>query len=215
MAGRPTKRRLLVQVRVVGGHAEPGDHDRLVGELRGPLRRADDHRRGAVGLRAAVEQVERVAHRRRGEHLLDRHLVAEVGVGVELAVVVVLHGDGGEVLAGGAELVHVPGGERGEQHRRRLAAGEDRVARRGSGQQTLLGRLVPHLLDADDEHDVVHARGHGHAGDPEGVAARSGRRSRCGCTRCRPGRWRSARCCRRCPPGPRACRAGWRGTRRR
>ena len=42
---------------------------------------------------------------------------------------------------------------------------------RGPGEQALLGRLVAHLLDADDEHDVVHAAGHGHRPDPERVGA--------------------------------------------
>ena len=91
---------------------------------------------------------------RRGENLVDRDLVLEVGVRVEAAVVVVLHRHGGEHLAGGAELVHVPGGERREQHRRRLAAVVERVAGGRTREQALCGRLVAHLLDADHEDDI-------------------------------------------------------------
>ena len=39
-------------------------------------------------------------------------------------------------------------------------------------QQAFLGRLVAHLLDADDEHDVVHAAGDGHRADAERIRAR-------------------------------------------
>ena len=87
----------------------------------------------------------------------------------------VLHRDRREHLAGRAELVHVAGRERREQHRRGLAAGEDRVAGRGARQQAFLGRLVAHLLDADHEHDVVHAAGDRHRADAERVGARRAR----------------------------------------
>ena len=141
----------------------------------GPLGGDEQHRRRAVGLRAAVEQVQRVADRRRLQHVVDRDLVLEVRVRIAGAVVVVLHRDRREHLARRAELVHVPGRERREQHRRGLAAREDRVPGRGARQQAFLGRLVAHLLDADDEHDVVHAARHRHRADAERVGARRAR----------------------------------------
>ena len=49
--------------------AEPGDVDGPVGELVGALGRDEEHRGGAVGLGAAVEQVQRVAHWGDREHL--------------------------------------------------------------------------------------------------------------------------------------------------
>ena len=187
---------------MVGGHPEAGHVDGLVGELVGPLGRGEDDGGGPVGLGAAVEQPQRAAHHGRGQDLVDGDLVLEVGVGVEAAVVVVLHRHRGQHLGGGAELVHVPGGEGGEEHGGRLAPVVERVAGGGPGQQALLGRLVAHLLHADDEHDVVHAARHHHGPDPEGVGSRWDRRSPPGCRGCRTGRGRSARCCRRCPPGP-------------
>ena len=54
---------LLVQVRVIGRDAETGDVHGLVGELTRPLGADEQHRGRAVGLRAAVEQVQRMAHR--------------------------------------------------------------------------------------------------------------------------------------------------------
>ena len=131
----------------------------------------EQHRSGTVGLGAAVEQVERVAHGRRRQHVVDRDLVLEVRVRVAGAVVVVLDGDRREHLARRAVLVHVTCRERREQHRRRLAAREDRVAGGGAREEPFLGRLVAHLLDADDEHDVVDAAGDGHRADAERVGA--------------------------------------------
>ena len=163
---------LLVQVRVVGGDAEAGDVHRPVGELGGALGGHEQHRGRAVGLRAAVEEVQRMAHRRRLHHVFDRDLALEVRVRIAGAVVVVLHRHRREHLARRAELVHVARRERGEQHRRGLAAREDRVARRGTRQQAFLGRLVAHLLDADHEHDVVHAARDGHRADAERVGSR-------------------------------------------
>ena len=113
---------------MIGRDAEAGDEHRRVGELACPLGTDEQGRGRAVGLRATVEQVQRMTHRRRREHVFDRDLVLEVRVGVAGTVVVVLHRDGREHLPGRAELVHVTRRERREQHRRGLATREDRVA---------------------------------------------------------------------------------------
>ena len=105
---------LLVQVWMIGCHTEPGHVNRLVGELTGSLRSDEQDGGGAVGLRAAVEQMQRMAHGRRLQHVVDRDLVLEVRVRIARAVVVVLHRDRCEHLACGAELVHVAGRERRE-----------------------------------------------------------------------------------------------------
>ena len=207
---------LLVQVRVVGRDAEPGDEHRLVGELARPLGAA----RASIAAAPSVcgQQSSRCSGWHTGgdfEHVVDRDLVLEVGVRVARAVVVVLHRDRREHLARRAELVHVPGGERREQHRRGLAAGEDRVTGGGPRQQALLGRLVAHLLDADHEHDVVHAARDGHRADPERVGARRARVLDAGARDAGEADRASGSCCRRCPPGPTACRAAWRRTRPR
>ena len=110
-----------MQVRVVGTDAEAGDEHGPVGELVRPIGRHEQRGGGAVGLRAAVEQVQGMAHRRRAQHVFDGDLVLEVRVGIAGAVVVVLHRDRREHLARRAELVHVPGRERCEQDRRGLA----------------------------------------------------------------------------------------------
>ena len=156
---------------MVGGHAEPGHENGLVGELVGPFGRGQDHGGGAVGLGAAVEQPQRPADGGRGEHLVDGDLVLEVGVGIEAPVVMVLHGHRRQHLRGGPELVHVPCGEGGEQYGGRLAPVVERVPGGGPRQQALLGRLVAHLLHPDDEHDIVHAARHHHGPDPEGVGS--------------------------------------------
>ena len=116
-----------------------------------------------------------MAHRRRLQHVVDRDLVLEVRVRIARAVVVVLDRDRGEHLARRAELVHVAGRERREQHRRGLAPREDRVAGGGAREQAFFGRLVAHLLDTDHEHDVVDAARDGHRADAERVGARRAR----------------------------------------
>ena len=55
--------RLLVQVRVIGRDAEAGDVHRVVGELVRALGAHEERRGGTVGLRAAVEEVQRRADR--------------------------------------------------------------------------------------------------------------------------------------------------------
>ena len=116
-----------------------------------------------------------MAHRRRLQHVVDGDLVLEVRVRIAGAVVVVLHRDRREHLARRAELVHVAGRERREQHRRGLAPREDRVTGRGAREQAFFGRLVAHLLDADHEHDVVHAARDRHRADAERVGTRRAR----------------------------------------
>ncbi len=162
---------LLVQIGVIGRDPEPGYVHRPVREVAGTLGRGEDHSRSTVGLRAAVEQTQRIAHRGSIEDLLGGDLVAEVRIGVEGAVVVVLDRHRGQHLAGRAELRHVSGGEGGEEHRGGFTAGVDGVSARRAGEQTFLGGLVAHLLHTDHEHDVVHARCNRHRADSEGVAA--------------------------------------------
>ena len=157
---------------MVGGDAEAGHVHGLVRELAHPVGVHEDRRRRAVRLRAAVEEVQRMAHRGGLQDVLDGDLVLEVRVRVEGAVVVVLHRDRREHLTRRAVLVHVAGGERCEQHRRRLAPREHGVSARCARQQAFIRRLVTHLLDTDDEHDVVHAARHRHRADAERIRAR-------------------------------------------
>jgi len=113
--------------------------------------------------------VQRVAHRRRREHVFDGDLVLEVRVRIAGAVVVVLHRDRREHLARRSVLRHVAGRERGEEHRRGLTTSEDRMPRCCPREQAFFGRLVAHLLDADHEHDVVYTAGHRHRAHAKGV----------------------------------------------
>ena len=84
---------------------------------------ADDDGGGAVADRRAHEQGERPGDLPAGQHVLDGHLVAVLGVRVERAVPVVLHGDAGEVLGRGAAALHVrPGVDGVDVHEHRLLA---------------------------------------------------------------------------------------------
>jgi hypothetical protein len=68
--------------------------------------------------------------------------------------------------------VHVPGRKRCEQHGGGFAAGQHRVPGRRPREQTLVGRLVAHLLDTDDEDGVVYAACDSHRADAKGIRAR-------------------------------------------
>ena len=132
-----------------------------------------------------------MAHRRRLQHVVDGDLVLEVRVRIARAVVVVLHRDRREHLARRAELVHVPGRERREQHRRGLAAREDRVARPRRGRAGL-----PRSTCRASSRRRSRARRRARRSRPPSRRrgtrrSPTGTRSRCGCTGCRRGRSRS------------------------
>ena len=81
----------------------------------GYLGGGDHHGSAAVGDDAAVVQVEGRGDHTGAHHVRDGYLVAEQGLGVHGSVVADGHSDLGELLRGGAELVHVPLGDHGVQ----------------------------------------------------------------------------------------------------
>ena len=175
VAGRPMKVDFSCSEGWSVARPNPDDEDGLVGQVTGALGRGEQQGRRTVCLRAAVEKPQRVAHRRRGEHLVDGYLALEVGVRVEAPVVVVLHRYRSEHLGSGPELVHVPGGEGREQDGCGLAAVVQRVAGCRTRQQALCGRLVAHLLDADHEDHLVDTGSDDHRPDAERVGSRRAR----------------------------------------
>ena len=83
--------------------------------------------------------------------------LAHMRIGVERAVGVILDGHGGQVLARGAELVHVAARDHGEQ-RREGGTGLDfagAIARAGQNFGDARGGLRGHLLDAGDQDAIV------------------------------------------------------------
>jgi hypothetical protein len=113
----------------------------------------------------------------RVDDAVDRDLRAVLRPLVHQPVVVVLDGDGGQLLAGRSELVHVSDRHHGVQAREGDAAASLplHVRRRGEGIRRFAATDVGHLLHAAGEHDVVHAGGHVHEGHAEGEAARRAR----------------------------------------
>src|SRR5690606_17331858 len=100
-------------LRPLGSLARADDlHLRTVQAL-GDFRRGDDQRAAAVGDHAAVQTVQRVGDHRRVQHVLDGDHVTQHGVLVPLGVVAGRHLDPGQLLAGGAVLVHVARGAHG------------------------------------------------------------------------------------------------------
>ena len=95
------------------GLARAEHPDGGVGAVAGPLLVGEDDGPAAVGADAAVQLGEGVGDHPRGLDVLDGDGVAVVGVGVEAGVVAGRHGDLGQLLDGGAELVHVAPGRHG------------------------------------------------------------------------------------------------------
>ena len=139
----------------------------VVAEALGQLALGEDGDRGAVGLRAAVVEAERPRDDRRVERLLDGDLLLQHRLRRQRAVVMVLHGDLGEVLAAGAVGLEVArGAERepaGRRHRQAAHAG-GLHARTGDA-------AVLRLVEADHEHGVVEAAGDGEDAEAERVGA--------------------------------------------
>ena len=71
---------------MIGRDAEAGHEHRRIGELVCSLGTDEQGRGGAVGLGATVEEVQRMTHRCRREHVFDRHFVLEMRVRVARVV---------------------------------------------------------------------------------------------------------------------------------
>src|SRR6267142_3452492 len=155
-----------------------GEHpDRPAGFPRDLL--GDEHEGGAaVGERTAVVELQRIGDHRRLQHRVERDLLAELRLGVQHTVLVVLDGHRRHLRLGGAVLVHVGAGHQredtGEGEPQRLlpggVGGVREVLRR------VRGRDVQHALGAADEDDVRGAGGDVHHGVTEGRVRRGARR---------------------------------------
>ena len=146
--------RLVVRLTRHHRQADALHVDRIGAELLGAVGAAEHRGGGAVRRRAAVEQAERAVDHRRLQHRLLVDLHAQVRLGRQRAVVVVLHRDLGERGFRGAVRLEVAvGGER-EDVRGAFAVVDHRVNAAGA-----VIAAVAHLLEAEHQRDVVHARG--------------------------------------------------------
>ena len=160
-------------------------------QVPGPLERGHHQGLAAVGLLAAVEQVERLDDPARLAWWSSRviGLLVEPGLGVGRRVAPVGHGHPAEVLGGGAGDVQVAlGGHghprgRGEQAHRQvrgevgvLGVGDRRPAL-DAGAEAVARALVEGPVA---DHHVGHPAGHGQGRLLDGGAGRPRRRSGCG-----------------------------------
>src|SRR5213594_1064325 len=127
----------------------------------------------SVGERCAVEQAERLRDPGRLQDRLERDFLLELSLGIQGAILVILHRDGGHLLPRRAVLVHVSRGHH------RVQAGERRpedglpLLVRG-GREDLRGldlADVRHLLRAAHDDDVVHPGRDGESGLEESYRA--------------------------------------------
>src|SRR5213594_309421 len=151
----------IVEREEVARLAGARDANRRVGELAGLLHLAEDDRRGSVREGRAVEHPERLCDPGRLQDRVERDFLLELGLGIQGAVLVILHRDGGHLLPRGPVLVHVSAGHH------RVQAGERRpedglpLLVRG-GRQDLRGLNladIRHLLRPAHDDDVVHPGG--------------------------------------------------------
>ena len=114
----------LADPHVVGAGGGAEHVDRRLAQRAGPLGARHHEGAGAVGDQAAVEEVQGAHLQRRGEDVVDGERVAVAGPRVERRPLPRAHGDLGQLLGRGAELVHVAGGrQRVGPHRRAQAVG--------------------------------------------------------------------------------------------
>jgi hypothetical protein len=97
---------LLVHEHGVGGGLA-GQRPYRARPIPGHLLGSDHESRPTVGEGAAVEELEGVGDIGTLEHGLEGDLLAELGLGIEHAVTVVLHRHVGHLLLGGTVLLHV------------------------------------------------------------------------------------------------------------
>ena len=208
----------------VHAQAHTAHPHRTIGVTVHDLLGCQNHRGGAVALRSAVVEPERIHHHRRGQCLLDGDLIAQLGFRVLQRVEVVLHRDHRHVFLGRRRLVQISHHVQREVGRRnqsqrivpRVVAGHRRpFPERG------VRRRFADLVRSDHQHHVVDAgrdrqgsvadriiacgagifdAGHRDIGEVEGVRedARTGIRRWSTARRTRPLRSLTSRCpCRR------------------
>jgi len=147
---------------------------RGVGVALGKLERPEDDRRRAVRERRAVEDPQRLGDRPRPEDLIERDLVAVVGVGVARAHLVRLHRNARELLAGRAVLVHVAPGDQRPQCREGSAEDDLPFVVGGGARDLVAGGVgdVGELFGPPDDHEVVEPARHREVALVEGERAR-------------------------------------------
>ncbi|MNL06776.1 hypothetical protein D3C87_1274240 [compost metagenome] len=148
------------------------DGHRFLPKVTGALGRGDDHRHGAIGFLAAIEQVQRFADPARGLVFFqgDR-LAVEKRLGVGRGKIPRRHCDPTEVFAGSAIGVHVALGEHPDPGRRCMEAvghvpavvdvveGRCRSEAVAAGTEAIPGTLVHGPIH---HHHFCHPSGHGH-----------------------------------------------------
>src|SRR2546427_6389288 len=163
----------IVEREEVARLAGAREANRRGGELAGFLHLAQDDRRGSVGERCAVEQAERLRDPGRLQDRLERDFLLELSLGIQGAILVILHRDGGHLLPRRAVLVHVsPGHHRVQAGERRPEDGLPLLVR--GGREDLRGldlADVRHLLRAAHDDDVVHPGRDGESGLEESYRA--------------------------------------------
>ena len=107
--------RLLVQRHPVGRLRHAQHLHRPVAELARAIGRAQHHRRRAVADQRAIVEVQRLGDGPRVHGLLERDDLAHLRIGIQRAILVVLHGHRGKMRARGPEIVHVAARDHGEQ----------------------------------------------------------------------------------------------------
>ena len=152
------------------GVAQRLDRDEVAPELRSVFGAAEYGCGGTVGDSAAVEEAKRPGDDGSGHGLLDGYLPAEVGFGIERAVVMALDRDHGEVFLLRAVCREVFGRCQGVAARRRRLDAEHgmRASHRLPGAQTTYATVLG-LLEADAEDEVIDPRGQGVRCSPDGL----------------------------------------------
>ena len=114
-----------------------------------PFRRGDQQRAGAIGLQAAIDDMERLGDPGRAVIILDRHRpAAHLGARIVLRVGTDRRRHRRKILVGGAVLDHVAAAQQGEMLRRHGDAGRVEELRFGIGMHAVIGQQAAELRAA-------------------------------------------------------------------
>lgn len=149
----------LIERQIVARLGDAENVNRGVGPLFSAFE-GDEHNGGcAIADEGAIVEVEGVGDGLAVHGLFESDDFAHLCVRVERAIFVIFYGDGGQVFARGAVLVHVAAGDHAEERREGGAGADFGCAIAGGGQDfgDARGGLAGHFFDARDHDDVAEA----------------------------------------------------------
>src|SRR5438876_8908301 len=133
--------------------------DIVVAELLREFRRSQNEAARSISYEGTIIQLERPGDHTRFHDLIKLPFLLLVRLRIQGSVLVILHRHSGHLFLGRSVLVHMHCGHEGKQPRKSHTVPLFEGIVRGCGKNSgyFWRWLISHLLNASDQHDVVHA----------------------------------------------------------